>query len=201
MGFKLAPRLGLDSVNLWPDMIIKLVVISINTEVHIVQNIQKVVYVSENNDTNELGSKNSVHGFGLPIDIKPLPISETKIKKSPKPKRLKTKKTEKVITLKPKVNEPPRILKLIYKAQEFQTLINTGKAANQADIARQFNITRARVTQIMNLLSLPVEILADIEAMKKSSNINQISEHRLRMLYKIKDPSLQVESFRSMLSR
>ncbi len=43
-------------------------------------------------------------------------------------------------------------------AYEFQKLLQTGVVNNRAKIARRYGLSRARVTQVMKLLTLPDEI-------------------------------------------
>lgn len=52
----------------------------------------------------------------------------------------------------------PRISRLMALAIRFERLIKEGEIADQADLARLGNVSRARVTQIMNLLQLAPEI-------------------------------------------
>ena len=52
----------------------------------------------------------------------------------------------------------PRISRLIALAIRFDRLIKEGEITDQADLARLGNVSRARVTQIMNLLQLAPEI-------------------------------------------
>ena len=52
----------------------------------------------------------------------------------------------------------PRIAKLMALAIRFEQLIRDGTVANQAEIARLGHVSRARVTQIMNLLNLGPDI-------------------------------------------
>ena len=47
--------------------------------------------------------------------------------------------------------EVPRIVRLLALAHRWHRLIDEGKVKDQADIARQTGLTRARVTQIMEL--------------------------------------------------
>jgi hypothetical protein len=48
----------------------------------------------------------------------------------------------------------PRVARLLALAHRFERLIETGVAADYADLARLGYVSRARVSQIMNLLSL-----------------------------------------------
>ena len=52
----------------------------------------------------------------------------------------------------------PRISRLMALAIRFDRLIKDGEIEDQADLARLGNVSRARVTQIMNLLQLAPEI-------------------------------------------
>lgn len=56
------------------------------------------------------------------------------------------------------VGRVPRISRLMALAIRFDRLIKAGEIADQADLARLGQVTRARVTQIMNLLLLAPEI-------------------------------------------
>lgn len=55
-----------------------------------------------------------------------------------------------------------RDARLLALAHRFERLIETGVAADYADLARLGHVTRARVTQIMNLLSLAPDIQEQI---------------------------------------
>ena len=52
----------------------------------------------------------------------------------------------------------PRISRLMALAIRFDRLIKEGEITDQADLARLGHVSRARVTQIMNLLQLAPEI-------------------------------------------
>ena len=56
----------------------------------------------------------------------------------------------------------PRISRLMALAIRFDKLIKAGEITDQADLARLGHVTRARVTQIMNLLQLAPDIQEDI---------------------------------------
>ena len=56
----------------------------------------------------------------------------------------------------------PRISRLMALAIRFDRLIKAGEIADQAEIARLGQVSRARVTQIMNLLQLAPDIQEDI---------------------------------------
>jgi hypothetical protein len=56
----------------------------------------------------------------------------------------------------------PRISRLMALAVRFDGLIKAGEVADQAEIARLGHVSRARVTQIMNLLNLAPDIQEEI---------------------------------------
>ncbi len=56
------------------------------------------------------------------------------------------------------VGRVPRVARLLALAHRFERLIETGVATDYADLARLGHVTRARVTQIMNLLVLAPDI-------------------------------------------
>jgi hypothetical protein len=66
-------------------------------------------------------------------------------------------------------------------AIRFDRLIKEGEITDQADLARLGNVTRARVTQIMNLLQLAPEIQEDILFLPRTvKGRDPIREHHLR---------------------
>ena len=60
------------------------------------------------------------------------------------------------------VGRTPRISKLMALALRFDRLIKDGEITNQAELARLGHVSRARVTQIMNLLLLAPDIQEEI---------------------------------------
>jgi hypothetical protein len=56
----------------------------------------------------------------------------------------------------------PRVAKLLALAIRFEKLIKRGDIQDYADLARLGYVTRARITQIMNLLNLAPDIQEDI---------------------------------------
>ena len=52
----------------------------------------------------------------------------------------------------------PRVARLLALAIRFDKLIRSGEVADYAELARLAHVTRARITQIMNLLMLAPDI-------------------------------------------
>lgn len=57
-----------------------------------------------------------------------------------------------------KEKEPEKIKHIIHKAVKWKKMLNDGIVNSMCEIARKESLTRARVTQIMNLLKLPAEM-------------------------------------------
>ena len=76
----------------------------------------------------------------------------------------------------PKAPRTPRVVELLRKAIEWQALLESGAAANQAEVARRKGLTRARVTQIMGLLRLAPEIRQHILSMPDTVDCPAITE-------------------------
>lgn len=60
------------------------------------------------------------------------------------------------------VGRVPRVARLMALAVRFERLIRAGEVADYATLARLGHVTRARVTQIMNLLTLAPDIQEEI---------------------------------------
>jgi hypothetical protein len=71
----------------------------------------------------------------------------------------------------------PRITRLLALAIKFQDMVNRGEVRDYADLARLGYVTRARLTQIMNLLLLAPDIQEALLISRKESGI---PERRLR---------------------
>ena len=56
----------------------------------------------------------------------------------------------------------PRISRLMALAIRFEGLVNQGEVRDYADLARLGSVSRARITQIMNLLNLASDIQEDL---------------------------------------
>lgn len=75
----------------------------------------------------------------------------------------------------------PRITRLIALAIHFDELLSTGQVSSQAELARLGKVTRARLTQIMNLLLLAPDIQEQILEMPRiETGRAPITERELR---------------------
>ena len=67
-------------------------------------------------------------------------------------------------------------------AKEYKEIIDSGKVKNQAELARKKGISRARVTQIINLLKLDKSIINNLERIGDPMDKKIISERELRKI-------------------
>jgi len=68
----------------------------------------------------------------------------------------------------------------IYLAREYKEMINSGEAKNQAELAKIKDISRARVTKILNLLKLDKSMIDKLEQLGDPMDRKIISERELR---------------------
>ena len=91
----------------------------------------------------------------------------------------------------------PRIARLMALAIRFDRLIKDGEIEDQADLARLGNVSRARVTQIMNLLQLAPEIQESLLFLPRTERgRDPIRERHIRPLTGILDWRRQREMWK-----
>ena len=82
----------------------------------------------------------------------------------------------------------PRISRLMALAIRFDTLLRDGVAKDYADLARLGGVTRARLTQIMNLLNLAPDIQEALLFLPRTTQgTDPICERNLRPLIAMTD--------------
>jgi hypothetical protein len=74
-------------------------------------------------------------------------------------------------------------------AIEFQELLNKTLVNNRSQIAKRYDMSRARVTQLLNLLELAPEIQEHLLLLEDKKSVREFSERRLRSLLRLKYPS------------
>jgi hypothetical protein len=99
----------------------------------------------------------------------------------------------------PKEPRTPRVVELLRKALEWQALLESGEASNQAAIARREGITRARVTQVMGLLRLAPEIREHLLSLPDMVRRPAITERALRPIAQMDDQVAQKSAFATLL--
>ncbi len=82
----------------------------------------------------------------------------------------------------------PRIARLMALAIRFDGLVKRGEVRDYADLARLGMVSRARITQIMNLLLLAPDIQeAILDLPRTMKGYDPITEHHLRPLTRTPD--------------
>jgi hypothetical protein len=72
----------------------------------------------------------------------------------------------------------------VYLARQWQNDLAVGKYVSRADLSRKIGVSRARVTQILNLLKLPADIIDKAYAMGDPLPKRVVTERNLRLLLK-----------------
>jgi len=88
----------------------------------------------------------------------------------------------------------PFQLALLWREQ-----INGDSRLNQARIAAREGLSRARVTQIMNLLRLPEQVQSELQNLPPPLKIHLFSELRLRGILAIQDRVSQLHIWQELL--
>lgn len=80
-------------------------------------------------------------------------------------------------------NRLPRVTRLMALAIKFQEMISRGEVQDYADLARLGHVSRARITQIMNLLNLAPDIQEELVHLRSSNeNRRGLCERHIREL-------------------
>jgi hypothetical protein len=86
-------------------------------------------------------------------------------------------------------------------AQSWRQQMKHDAKLNKARIAAREGISRARVTQVMNLLQLPAEIQADLLKPPAPLEIRSFSERSLRALVSYEDEETQTSRWRELVQK
>ena len=93
----------------------------------------------------------------------------------------------------------PRISRLMALALRFESLVRSGEVQDYADLARLGHVTRARVTQIMNLLLLAPDIQEEILFLPRTvSGHDPITERSVRTIIAVVDWAKQRRMWREL---
>lgn len=93
----------------------------------------------------------------------------------------------------------PNIADIVARARTYHELLETGEAKNKAEIARREGVSRARITQIMNLLNLPEQILNSL-VNQEPKTPSAISERDLRCVSNLPTQREQMEAFEALVA-
>ncbi len=93
--------------------------------------------------------------------------------------------------------QPPPIQRTLALAEDFRRQLDAG-GVNQSGLAQRHGLTRARVTQVLNLLRLHPIILDFLRGMTPGPYARLFTERRVRPLLPL-DPAVQVREARTLL--
>ena len=82
-------------------------------------------------------------------------------------------------------------------ACEFQLLLSSGEVRNQANIAHLFNLSRARVTQIMAILRLPSPVVDYLASLSYEEQA-RYNERELRKIRSLPTEEEQITAFEEL---
>ena len=100
---------------------------------------------------------------------------------------------DKDLERKPAMKEPPGP-HVLAVAQSLQDMLDAGVVNSRAELARRMGVSRARVTQLLNLLKLPVQVRDEILALPEEQQ-RRFSERGLRAIARMPSPAKQVQTF------
>ena len=97
----------------------------------------------------------------------------------------------------------PIIIDLINRAESYQIELKRagqkhGRVNTQAALARKLGISKARLTQIMNLLKLAPEIKSYLKKLDDQQLLHFFNEKRLRPIVSIQDEKIQIIEFNKL---
>ena len=78
------------------------------------------------------------------------------------------------------VRRPARVAQALARAHHLEAAIDRGEYADRADLARQLGFTRARVTQILDLLLLAPDLQERVLELEAVDGVEPLSERALR---------------------
>ncbi len=99
------------------------------------------------------------------------------------------------------VKRPARIARMLAMAHRVQGNIDEGKYPDRAEAARQLDLTRARLTQLMNLLLLAPDIQEEVLFLESVDGIEPLTERAIREIVQIPDWQVQRQRWRDLRAR
>jgi transcriptional regulator with XRE-family HTH domain len=84
----------------------------------------------------------------------------------------------------------------IHLAIEWRDALRADSNLTMAELARQKGLSRARVTQIFNILKLPAAIIKELSGITDAEEARRFPEHALRKIRLLKSAEEQIAAFR-----
>ena len=91
------------------------------------------------------------------------------------------------------VRRPARVALMLALAHKIQQAIDRGTIRNRAEAARRLGLTRARVTQLLDLTLLAPDIQASILELQSVDGVEPMSERALRDIVHAENWAVQCE--------
>ena len=96
----------------------------------------------------------------------------------------------------------PRVSRLMALAIRFEKLVRTGEVRDYAELARLGHVTRARMTQVMNFLTLAPDIQEELLFLPRTERgRDPIREHHIRPIAAIPDWGRQRVMWRKLAAQ
>lgn len=80
------------------------------------------------------------------------------------------------------VRRPAKVARMLALAHHLQRAIDQGLVADRAEVARKLGLTRARVTQLLDLLLLAPDVQAEVLALEAVDAVEPLPEGDLRRM-------------------
>lgn len=93
------------------------------------------------------------------------------------------------------VRRPAKVARMLALAHHLQRLIDDGQVSDRAALARKLGLTRARVTQLLDLLLLGPEVQIHVLNLENLNGSEPTTERALRGIAHLLDWSLQSKSW------
>ena len=97
---------------------------------------------------------------------------------------------------KPLEHQSPDPKNAVHLALELKDMLDRGVVNNQSELAERIGFNRARISQILNLLKLPEDVVEDLAQMEEPYELHFFTERRLRHIAKLKNPLRQRQGIR-----
>ena len=83
------------------------------------------------------------------------------------------------------IRRPARVALMLALAWKIREAIDDGVVESQAEVAERLGLTRARVTQLLNLTLLPVPVQEEVLFLEAVDGREPLSERRLREVVRL----------------
>jgi hypothetical protein len=100
----------------------------------------------------------------------------------------------------PSVRRPARVAVMLALAHKIRSAVERGAVRDQAEVARRLGLTRARLTQLLNLLSLSPDLQERVLVLEAVDGAEPLTERSLREVTHEPDWSQQRMAFDGMLT-